>query len=293
MNEDRPEPPAEPDAGHAPLAAGSHPASGFPPASLGTSTCIALAAAGFVIDLVVAGIAWTLGHAVLGIAIAGLAGGILPVVILLRVQGVAVRSILGSRPGPGDLWSTVWIVGSALPPVYALAGLVARVFPPPESQLELYRAMIPSGWTDVAGGGIALVVVAPLAEEILFRGLLLRGFAGLMSAPIAIVCGGLLFGASHGSMALLLPLSGLGVLLGAIVWRTRGITATWLGHGLFNLVGYADVCITHDPRGTRFEAWCSAPWVWIPASAVLVWGIVRLRRGLPAEAGPAAPYLRD
>jgi len=211
----------------------------------------------------------------------------------VRWRGGLARRLLGARPSWSDLGLAVWIVGSAVPPLYALSGAVAQVFPPPDSQLEIYRALVPRGWLDVMTGGVAVLVVAPLAEEILFRGLLLRAFAGLVWLPIAVLSGGLLFGASHGSLWSLLPLSGLGILLGLLVWRTRALAAAWLGHGLFNLVAYAELCVTHDVRGARLEAWASQPWVWIPATAVLGWGLLHLRRGLPAQTSLEAPYLVD
>jgi membrane protease YdiL (CAAX protease family) len=265
----------------------------LPLAPLGATTCLLLATAGFGVDQLVASLAWSAHHPVLGLAVGGFIGVIAPVAVILRSHGVRPLGLLGTRPSMAELGLVVWIVGAALPPLYALSGLVSRYFPPPESQLAVYRALVPEGWTDVLGGGLAVLVVAPLAEEILFRGLLLRGFAALVSIPIALVCGAVLFGASHGSLWLFPPLSLLGWLLGLVVWRTRGLAGAWLGHGLFNLVAYADLCITHDIRGARLEAWASRPWVWIPAAAVLGWGLARLRRGLPATTTLDATYLRD
>ena len=295
----------------------------LPPAGLGIAACFILAAGGFCVDQVVSSLAWNVGHPVLGFAVGGILGGILPLAIVLRGgggpgggglgrgglgggvgggwvhgerghwRGGLARGLLGARPSWSELGLAVWIVGSAVPPLYALSGAVARVFPPPDSQLEIYRALVPRGWIDVLGGGVAVLVVAPLAEEILFRGLLLRAFAGLVWLPIAVLSGGLLFGASHGSLWSFLPLAGLGILLGLLVWRTRALAAAWLGHGLFNLVAYAELCVTHDVRGARLEAWASQPWVWIPATAVLGWGLLHLRRGLPEATSLEAPYLVD
>ena len=265
----------------------------IPPVPLGAGECFILTAAGFAVYQTVASAAWTLDRPVLGLTLGAIAGGILPLAVLLWVRRLPLRRMLGERPRWRDLGLAVWIVVSAMPLLYTMAGAVAQVFPPSEAQLALYRALVPGGWLDVGWGGLAVVVVAPLAEEILFRGLLLRGTASLMSVPIAVVCGGVLFGASHGALWLVLPLAGLGVLLGWLVWRTRGLAAAWLGHALFNLVAYADLCITHDVRGARLEAWATRPWVWIPATAVMLWGLARLRRGLPDATDPGSSYLRD
>jgi len=182
---------------------------------------------------------------------------------------------------------------ASMPLLYVIASLGARVFPPSESQFDLFRELLPSGLLDVLAGGLAVVVVAPLAEEILFRGLLLRGTASLVSPSIAIGCCGLLFGASHGALWLVVPLAGLGVLLGGLVWRTRGLGAAWLGHALFNLVAYTELCTTRDVRGARLEEWALRPWVWIPATVLLGWGLARRRRARQEAAAPGSPYFRD
>jgi membrane protease YdiL (CAAX protease family) len=281
-----------PDPGEAPAVLPAR-AAELPLVPLGATTCFALALAGFAADQLLAMLAWNRGHPVWGFAIGGMCGVILPMAVVWRWRGVRAGGFLGTRPRMADLGLVVWIVGASLPPLYALSALLSRTFPPPETQLEIYRALIPNRAAAVLGGGAAVVVIAPFAEEILFRGLLLRGFAGVVSLPIAVGCSALFFGASHGSLWLFPPLSLLGFLLGLVVWRTGGLAGAWLGHALFNLVAYADLCLTHDVRGARLEALAVRPWVWIPAMVLLGCGLVRLRRGLPAVTPVDVAYLRD
>jgi membrane protease YdiL (CAAX protease family) len=265
----------------------------LPLSPLGTMTCFVVAAVGFGVDQLLASLAWNRGHPVWGISLGGLLGAILPVTILVHPSSRGSRGLLGVRLTKRDVGLVVWIVGAALPPLYALSALLSRVFPPPESQLAIYRALIPANWLAFVGGSAVVLGVAPLAEEILFRGLLLRGFAGVVSLPIAVGCSALLFGVSHGSLWLIPPVTLLGCLLGLLTWRTQGLGAAWLGHALFNSVAYVDLCLTHDVRGARLEAWGLRPWAWIPALVLLGWGLVHLRRGLPAETLAEVHYLRD
>ncbi len=104
---------------------------------------------------------------------------------------------------------------------------------------------------DVAGGeitttyvvGIVLtaVVAAPLVEELVFRGIVLRGFLGTIGVVAAIVLQGLLFGAAHvdpargsGNIGLVMVLSAIGMVLGAAAYLTRRIGAGVVAHAILN-----------------------------------------------------------
>ncbi len=83
---------------------------------------------------------------------------------------------------------------------------------------------------------IAAVVVAPLAEELFFRGLLLQAvWRYLGHAWLAIVLSGLAFGFIHKEQPQdVLPLVTMGVILGYVRVRYRSLTACVLTHALFN-----------------------------------------------------------
>ena len=83
---------------------------------------------------------------------------------------------------------------------------------------------------------LAAVIVAPLAEELLFRGVILRGLLLHYSAPKAIIASSLMFGLVH-----LNPWQAVGaVVLGALFgwWyvRTRSLTLCIFGHAFNNLI---------------------------------------------------------
>ena len=78
------------------------------------------------------------------------------------------------------------------------------------------------------------VVIAPFAEETIFRvlifniGLRYRGFW------FGAVASGILFGAAHGDMYAALPLALAGIVLCSVYYRTRNAYASMITHGLFN-----------------------------------------------------------
>lgn len=84
-----------------------------------------------------------------------------------------------------------------------------------------------------------LVIVAPLTEEYLFRGLILRGLLTRHRAATAILLSALLFGVMHANLRQLF----LGVVIGSVFgwWymRTRSVGPGLLGHALFNSVAFA------------------------------------------------------
>lgn len=82
--------------------------------------------------------------------------------------------------------------------------------------------------------GVGMVVVAPVVEEITFRGLLFRGFRQRWPMPPAAFLSGFVFAAFHLSAFTLLPLTLTGI---AVAWayeRTGSIWAAILPHAGLN-----------------------------------------------------------
>ena len=84
-------------------------------------------------------------------------------------------------------------------------------------------------------------VLAPLAEEMLFRGMLFRGLAGRLPMWAAIGVQGVVFGSAHfipslgwSNISLFLVLSSLGLCLGFTARLTGRLSAGIIGHSLFN-----------------------------------------------------------
>jgi membrane protease YdiL (CAAX protease family) len=101
---------------------------------------------------------------------------------------------------------------------------------------------------------ITAVVAAPIVEEMVFRGVVLRGLRSCLPIVAAVVAQGLLFGVAHidpvrgtGNVGLVLVLSGVGIALGVGAVLLRRIGASIVAHAIFNgavllivLTGVAD-----------------------------------------------------
>jgi membrane protease YdiL (CAAX protease family) len=88
---------------------------------------------------------------------------------------------------------------------------------------------------------ITAVVAAPIIEEVVFRGLILRGLLSRMGPALAIGLQGVLFGIAHvdpvrgiGNVGLAIVLSGVGVAFGAAAYLTRRLGPTIIAHAIFN-----------------------------------------------------------
>jgi membrane protease YdiL (CAAX protease family) len=101
---------------------------------------------------------------------------------------------------------------------------------------------------------VLAVVAAPIVEELVFRGVVLRGLLGVMPVTVAIGLQGVLFGAAHvdpvrgvGNIGLVMVLSAVGVVLGGAAYLLRRLGPVMIAHAIFNgvvmlivLTGVAD-----------------------------------------------------
>jgi membrane protease YdiL (CAAX protease family) len=90
---------------------------------------------------------------------------------------------------------------------------------------------------------ISAVVAAPIVEEMVFRGVVMRGLRSRMPMAAVVPVQGLLFGVAHvdpargsGNIGLVLVLSGVGVAFGVAVALLGRIGPSIVAHAIFNAV---------------------------------------------------------
>ncbi len=110
---------------------------------------------------------------------------------------------------------------------------------------------------------VAAVVAAPIVEEIVFRGLLMRSLLSKWPVAVVILVQGVLFGVAHidpvrgvGNIGLAMVLSGVGVVFGAAAYILRRVGPTVVAHAILNgvvmallLSGVADRLQEDSPFG--------------------------------------------
>jgi membrane protease YdiL (CAAX protease family) len=101
---------------------------------------------------------------------------------------------------------------------------------------------------------ISAVVAAPVVEEMVFRGVVMRGLRSIWPIAVVLPVQGVLFGAAHvdpvrgaGNIGLVIVLSGVGVAFGVGAHLLRRIGPAIVAHAIFNgvvlvilLTGLAD-----------------------------------------------------
>jgi len=83
---------------------------------------------------------------------------------------------------------------------------------------------------------VAFLLVAPVAEEIFFRGVAFNAWERERGPWVAVVGSALLFAAIHSSLFALVPIFALGVILALLYRSTRSLVATMAMHAGFNAI---------------------------------------------------------
>jgi len=95
--------------------------------------------------------------------------------------------------------------------------------------------------------GFLVVVVAPVGEEMVFRGFLYRLLAERISPRFSLIFTSLVFSAIHASLHGLIPLFFLGMLLTKVYEDTRDIRVPIFFHAIFNLFSFLNLMAFPSP----------------------------------------------
>lgn len=146
---------------------------------------------------------------------------------------VISRNYLASRPWGTLAWVALLSLGLILPAEWVYERLQITM---PESTEAMFEGIMrePLGY-------MAIGIFAPLVEELVFRGAILRILLGLFNRSwhwVAIVFSALLFGAIHLNIAQGLHAFVIGLLLGWMYYRTSSVVPGILLHWINNTVAY-------------------------------------------------------
>lgn len=190
------------------------------------------------------------GPVLLGLVVASQIAGLLAVLVLLRVRSVPLRGVVGPlRPlgrhlGVGAGLGLAAIVGSSI--VVSILVTLSGSEATPEQVLTGDIAETP---LQLALAVVAAVVLAPLAEELIFRGLLHRSLRVRMRIVPATIISSVLFAVVHVDVALSQPLALVGLtLVGAVMAiayeRTGSLLVPVIIHATHNAVTIVAVVVT-------------------------------------------------
>lgn len=164
-----------------------------------------------------------------------LASGLLTIMTILlfyRGYGKKPSEALWLRRVPAP---TLWEGAALAPGLYLVVTLV--LFLLPKAWLESYNEA--SAGLDSGGalGVLAVAVAAPVAEELVFRGLIMTRLGEAMPGWLAILLSAAIFGVCHGHPVWFAYAFALGAVFGLMDWRAGSIWPSILGHVAFNAIG--------------------------------------------------------
>ncbi len=150
--------------------------------------------------------------------------------------GFRPRVALLVRPLPARAIALAFLSGAALQfPLAELGNHLRHVWPlPPGAEAQLLRLLEIRSLGDALRVLMMFVVVAPVGEELLFRGLLLPGLARSYGRWPAVFASAFLFGLAHWEPVTAILATSAGLVLGAVMLRARSVLATIALHAGFN-----------------------------------------------------------
>ena len=105
-----------------------------------------------------------------------------------------------------------------------------------ENTGKLFEGLMKEPW-----GYVAVGILVPLTEEIVFRGAILRSLLDMMSKKnhwVAIMISAAMFGLAHGNAAQFVNALLMGLLLGWMYYRTKSLVPGILMHWVNNTMAY-------------------------------------------------------
>lgn len=174
------------------------------------------------------------GHNPVLLALTSVFSSVITLVVFLKTKWTPIsRNYLLSKPWLTLLWVALFALGAMIPLefVYEHIGLEMD-----ETRGRIFEGLLKEPW-----GYVAVGILAPLTEEVVFRGAILRTLLGMMSKRnhwVAIMISAAIFGAVHGNAAQFVNALFMGLLLGWMYYRTRSLVPGILLHWVNNTMAY-------------------------------------------------------
>ena len=164
--------------------------------------------------------------------------------------------------------------------------LSAKFTTAPTEYVEGLKELKPSGGPAIVLTFLGLCILVPLAEEIVFRGLVQRVFTRNMGGALAIFLAGAFFGVIHLQPQMLLSMIAFGVFLGYLFYATSNLTYPILAHCAFNTVSYVQLVMLPVEKLDSVPPYTRSPWALLVATAATAYLLLRIKKGGSVSAKP-------
>ena len=181
-------------------------------------------------------------------------------IFLLARWAKVSRSYVQSRPWGVLAWCAVAAVGMILPSM----GLQELMPEMPNLLEKEMLEMMTSRW-----GYFSVALLAPLVEELVFRGAILRSLLGKwpLRPGIAVIVSALIFSFCHGNPAQMPHAFIAGLLLGWMYWRTNSVVPGIALHWTNNTIAFVLCNVMANPDASLSELF-GGNWIRITLAVV-------------------------
>lgn len=191
-----------------------------------------------------------------GLLGAGLIWEVLLAYVMVVVVFVALRwseldvTRIGKHTGKAMILTTLLGLALIIPTSW-FADVTGMEMPESQAQTMLHLLSHPLG-------AVAVVLLAPLSEEIVFRGAILKTLLSIIPISrnrywISIAISALCFGIAHGNMAQGTHAFMMGILMGWLFFSTKSIWLCMIIHFVNNLAAYLFCTLSGNPEITVEE----------------------------------------
>jgi membrane protease YdiL (CAAX protease family) len=220
-----------------------------------------------------------------GITVAPTLGIIFPVAYLMRRFPRGIRRQLRIRLP--RLLPTAYVVVATLATVVIVDNIYVfsqRFFPVPDAYIEGLKELKPDGTLAFVLTFFGLCIAVPVAEEIVFRGMIQRVFERNMPPVAAFLLAGIFFGVIHLNPQLLISMACFGIFLGFLFYATANLTYTIISHAVLNAVAFYQLVTATNDNFESSPFYMGEPWAFVGCVALVVFVLVEIKRGASKSA---------
>jgi membrane protease YdiL (CAAX protease family) len=230
------------------------------------------------------------GHHRLGIGASALAGILVPAYLLLHRFPMGLRGQLRiARPRIHRLILVIIATAAVVVLVDQIYVINQRFSPVPDDYAEAIRDLKPSTVYQFVITFAGLCLLVPLAEEVVFRGLIQQVFTRNVSAVFGVLLAGATFGAVHLNAHLLISITAFGCFLGYVYHVTGNLTYTIVAHAIFNSVAFAQLAFQSEAQAASLPIYLADVRIVVASLVFFIFLLFKIKEGGPEKEPPYQP----
>jgi len=228
-----------------------------------------------------------IGQYRLGIGVSSLVAIILPLFLLLRRVGPGFARQV--RLSPPRAPQVIYVALATLATVVIVDQiyLINQQFSPvPVEYVESLNDLRPADGWNFALIFAGLCVLVPVAEELVFRGMMQQIFSRNMGPVLGFLLAGLVFGAFHLNAHLLISISFFGIFLSFVYYASGNLAHSIIAHSLFNTVALLQLTFSGVAEESQLPFYLRDVRIFVISVVLLVFFLYKLKTGGPDSEPP-------